>query len=179
MINRRSFVLWGLTILTLGGCRPLPPAAVPVQPFDAERYLGEWHEIARFDHRFERGLTHVTARYTRRSDGTIAVLNRGFLAAKGRRKEAKAVAYLAEDKRKGQFRVSFFRPFYAPYAVVAIDPDYRWAIVSSGADYLWFLVRNPADAETRLYPQLVEKARAMGFETERLIRVPHAPPLRQ
>lgn len=26
-------------------------------------YLGKWHEIARFNHRFEHGLTNVTANY--------------------------------------------------------------------------------------------------------------------
>ena len=28
----------------------------PVPSFDLARYLGTWYEIARYDHRFERGL---------------------------------------------------------------------------------------------------------------------------
>lgn len=36
---------------------PTPPRGVTVvNNFDAKRYLGTWYEIARFDHRFERGL---------------------------------------------------------------------------------------------------------------------------
>lgn len=27
-----------------------------MENFDVNRYLGRWHEIARLDHRFERGL---------------------------------------------------------------------------------------------------------------------------
>lgn len=41
----------------------------PVKEFDLNRYLGKWYEIARFDHRFERGLTKVMAEYTQRADG--------------------------------------------------------------------------------------------------------------
>ena len=41
---------------------PTPPRGVTVvNNFDAKRYLGTWYEIARFDHRFERGLEKVTA----------------------------------------------------------------------------------------------------------------------
>ncbi|HFV4341548.1 TPA: lipocalin family protein [Escherichia coli] len=42
---------------------PTPPKGVTVvNNFDAKRYLGTWYEIARFDHRFERGLEnkHMT-----------------------------------------------------------------------------------------------------------------------
>ena len=30
-----------------------------ITSFDLDRYLGRWYEIARFDHRFERGMTDV------------------------------------------------------------------------------------------------------------------------
>ena len=35
-----------------------------VKNFDLKSYMGRWYEIARFDHRFERGMTDVTATYT-------------------------------------------------------------------------------------------------------------------
>ena len=40
-----------------------PDGVEPIQPFAVERYVGRWYEIARLDHRFERGLTYVTAEY--------------------------------------------------------------------------------------------------------------------
>ena len=40
---------------------PTPPRGVTVvNNFDAKRYLGTWYEIARFDHRFERGLDVIS-----------------------------------------------------------------------------------------------------------------------
>ena len=46
-----------------------------VKEFNLQRYLGKWYEIARYDHRFERGLHYVTAEYSKRPDGKIKVLN--------------------------------------------------------------------------------------------------------
>ena len=40
-----------------------PDGVEAVQPFDAQRYKGEWFKIMRLDHSFERGLTNVTATY--------------------------------------------------------------------------------------------------------------------
>ena len=45
----------------------------PVAAFDLSRYLGEWYEIARFDHSFERGVEQAKANYTQNADGTIKV----------------------------------------------------------------------------------------------------------
>ena len=45
-----------------------------VKEFNLQRYLGKWYEIARYDHRFERGLHYVTAEYSKRPDGKIVVI---------------------------------------------------------------------------------------------------------
>ncbi|MDU3935184.1 MAG: lipocalin family protein [Serratia liquefaciens] len=60
-------------------CSVSPPKNIKVvNDFDSQRYLGTWYEIARFDHRFERGLEQVTANYSPREDGGLKVVNRGF-----------------------------------------------------------------------------------------------------
>jgi len=68
-------ILW---VLVLAGCTSVPEGIQSVRGFDLTRYLGTWHEIARLDHAFERGLTQVTATYRLRDDGGIDVLNRGY-----------------------------------------------------------------------------------------------------
>ena len=50
-----------LLLLCLSGCLGMPETVKPVQGFELDRYLGKWHEIARLDHSFERGLEQVTA----------------------------------------------------------------------------------------------------------------------
>ena len=44
-----------------------------IPALDLPRYMGRWHEIARLDHRIERGMTDVTADYTLNPDGSVRV----------------------------------------------------------------------------------------------------------
>jgi apolipoprotein D and lipocalin family protein len=55
----------------------MPDGVEVVDDFEIERYLGTWYESARLDHRFERGLSDVTANYSMREDGGVRVLNGG------------------------------------------------------------------------------------------------------
>ena len=64
--------------LFLVGCAGIPENVKPVDNFKLEKYLGQWYEIARLDHSFERGLSQVTANYILRDDGGVRVLNRGY-----------------------------------------------------------------------------------------------------
>jgi apolipoprotein D and lipocalin family protein len=160
-----------LASLLTGGCVSPPDTIRPVAGLDAERYLGTWYEIARLDHRFERGLERVTATYGARDDGGISVVNRGYDAADGAWSEASGVAYFVGDRDTGYLKVSFFRPFYAPYVIFDLDPGYRTAYVTGdGEKYLWFLARTPtvAAAERERFVSTVE---ALGFDTTGLIWV--------
>lgn len=40
--------------------------------------MGRWYEIARYDHKFERVMTNVTATYALPDNGKIEVLNEGM-----------------------------------------------------------------------------------------------------
>jgi apolipoprotein D and lipocalin family protein len=70
-------------VLALSGCTGIPDGIDPVDNFELEPYLGTWYEIARLDHRFERGLSNVTANYSLREDGGVRVLNRGYRTENG------------------------------------------------------------------------------------------------
>ena len=45
-----------------------------VQSLDLNRFMGRWYEISRYDHSFEKEITHVSATYQLREDGKIEVL---------------------------------------------------------------------------------------------------------
>jgi apolipoprotein D and lipocalin family protein len=81
-----------------------------------------WHEIARLDHSFERGLEQVTATYGLREDGGLAVLNRGYDPAKGVWKSAEGRAYVQSTPDVASLKVGFFGPFFGGYHVFALDP---------------------------------------------------------
>ncbi|MBU2112930.1 MAG: lipocalin family protein [Gammaproteobacteria bacterium] len=114
----------------------VPDGVTPVTPFELKRYLGEWHEIARLDHRFERGLTEVTANYSMRDDGGVKVINRGFSAEDGDWQQAEGKAYFVGDTNSGALKVSFFGPFYGGYNIAKLCDDYSVAlVVGPSTDY--------------------------------------------
>ena len=171
MTMARWFVLILLATGLLSGCTGTPKGVTPVQGFQAERYLGTWYEIARLDHSFERGLVDVSARYQQRRDGGIDVLNSGYNPEKQAWKEAKGRAYFIDSPQIGSLKVSFFWPFYGAYHVMALDPDYRWAMVAGPShDYLWILSRTPSLPD-EVITELLDTARQAGFDLSSLIRV--------
>ncbi len=174
-MNPRSFGFLALAVLLLSACTGSPEGVTPVAGFQLDRYLGTWYEIARLDHGFERGLSRVTARYSRREDGGIRVVNRGFDAAEDEWREAVGVAYFTGAQDVGALKVSFFGPFYAGYNVIALDREgYNWALVCGyNRDYLWILSREPTLPEA-VVERLVAKADKLGFATDELIFVPQS-----
>jgi apolipoprotein D and lipocalin family protein len=145
-----------------------------VNQFEIHRYLGQWYEMARLNHRFERGMQKVTANYTLKDNGDIAVVNRGFLTDKQTWKEATGNARFVDKKDQGHLKVSFFGPFYGSYIVFELDKeDYQYAFVTSTSrDYLWFLSRTPSVSD-ELMQHFMSTATRLGFDTDQLIVVEH------
>ncbi len=116
----------------LAGCGPSTPEGIdPIRGFDVERYMGRWYEIARLDHRFERGLEQVTANYSLQRDGTVEVVNRGFETADGKWREARGKARFVGSPEVGALEVSFFGPFYGGYNIVDLDPAYQHVLIAA------------------------------------------------
>ena len=119
-----------LLCILLGSCAGTPANIKAIENFELQRYLGQWYEIARLDHSFERGLSHVSAHYTLNSDGSITVTNRGFKADKNLWDEAQGRALMAEDPTVGYPKISFFGPFFGSYVIFELDQlHYQYAFV--------------------------------------------------
>ncbi|MDE3010629.1 MAG: lipocalin family protein [Pseudomonadota bacterium] len=159
-------------LVACASTRP-PPGIAAVTPFDLQRYLGRWYEQARLDHRFERGLTDVTASYQLEPDGSVRVVNRGFDPAAGQWREAIGKALFTGTPTTASLKVSFFGPFYGGYHVAALDPDYAWAlVVGPDRSYCWILAR-ARQLEPAQRAAIVARARALGIDSAALIWVRH------
>ena len=165
MNTRMIFIVLAASV---AGCVSGPKVDnTPVAALDLSRYLGEWYEIARFDHSFERGIERAKASYTLNEDGTIKVVNSGI-------KDGKPKTAIGKGKRTDTpalLRVSFFGPFYADYRVMKIDADDTYALIGSGgAGYLWILSRTPTLADDAK-SELLSEAKRRGYDTDKLIWV--------
>jgi len=167
-------ILYIVIFSLLTSCTGIPEGITAVDGFDVNRYQGTWYEIARLDHRFERGLENISATYTLREDGGIDVLNKGWDVKAGEWQEAQGKAYFVEQPDKGRLKVSFFGPFYGGYNIIDLDKkEYAYSMVT-GPDrsYLWILSRTRQLPEATLQA-LLERAKALGFATDQLIFVKH------
>ena len=168
ILFRNIFVFFSIF---LSGCVNIPDNIEPVRGFDVNRYLGKWYEIARLDHTFERGLEKVTAEYSLRDDNGIKVANRGFNPESNKWKEATGKAYFIADTNIGRLKVSFFGPFYGGYNIIELDKDYSYSLICGpNKNYLWILSRKP-EIEELIKVELIKKAKALGFDTDKLIFV--------
>lgn len=164
-----------LSLIFITSCVSVPEGLTTVENFKVQKYLGKWYEIARLDHSFERGLSNVTATYRlQKDDDGLDVLNRGFNSEENEWSEAKGVAYFVDDTTRGELKVSFFRPFYGGYNIIALDTNqYNYSMVAGpDRDYLWILARTPNMQKNKL-DSLVALANGYGFDTDKLIFVKH------
>ena len=161
---KKTFFL-SIAVCLLASCGKLTVDNTPVASIELDRYVGTWYEIARFDHRFERGLTQPQAEYSLREDGKISVVNTGL--KDGKEKRSTSVAKTTDTP--ALLRVSFFRPFYGDYRVLLLDEDYQYALVGgSSDDFLWILARQPQlDEETKSL--ILAEAQRRGYDTAKLL----------
>ena len=177
-------ILMFIMSIFLVGCVDLPEGVKPAQKFKLDRYLGTWYEIARLDHRFERGMNNVTAEYSLREDGGVTVKNRGYMVMHQEWRDAEGKAFFVGDPDVGHLKVSFFGPFYGSYAIFELGSDedefgnkwedgYQYSFISGGnTDYLWLLARTP-QIDENIIEAFETKAQSLGFDTSELIYVHH------
>ena len=163
------FLVGGCTVSTTERLK-LPPLET-VENVELSRYLGTWYEIASYPQSFQKGCVATTANYALRPDGEIDVTNRCRKEAlDGPEEVAKGRARVVDAKTNARLEVSFFRPFWGPYWVIDLEPDYAFAVVGHpGRDSLWILSRTPT-LEPAVYDGIIERLRAKGYEPERLVK---------
>lgn len=147
-----------------------PPAPVQsVAQVDLARYVGTWHEIARFPMYFQNQCVgDVTANYSTMDNGKIKVINR-CRTKDGEFDQAEGSASVVENTGNAQLKVSFFWPFRADYWVIGLAPDYRWAVVGNpNRKYLWILSRSKIMTPSDLAAAKASAA-AQGFDLTKLI----------
>jgi apolipoprotein D and lipocalin family protein len=157
----------------MGRPRPELPALETVRPFDLNRYLGKWYEIARIPQSFQKNCEKTTAEYSLRDDGSVRVLNRCFNVVSGEWKQAEGRATVPNRADPSKLKVSFFWPFSGNYWVIELGADYDYAVVGDPSrEYLWVLSRQSSMDEVQL-EEILARCEAKGFDTSRMVRTDH------
>jgi lipocalin len=173
--------LWVLALLPICGCSSSNSTVTvndstsvdnsTIEQLNITSFMGKWYEIARYENRFERGMTHVSATYTPTSNGKLQIINEGI--KKGKLHKSKGRAFRPyPDNMPGRLRVSFFLWFYSDYYILEYDQvDSQYAVIgSSDPDYLWILYRKPLMPDS-LLTNLLDRIQKRGYDTSKLLFV--------
>jgi len=175
----RSFTGWLGRVLIC--CTALSPALAEQAPLktvpsvDVTRYMGTWHEIAKYPNWFQKKCASSTqATYSLQANGQVQVLNR-CKTDKGEWSEALGAARQIGGVSSPQLKVrfapewlSFIPMVWGDYWIIDLDPDYQWVMVSEPQrDYLWILSRSP-QMPAQVYQTLLSKLDKLGFDLQRI-----------
>lgn len=139
-----------------------------VEKVNLNQYLGNWYEIARYEHFFEKDCKNVVANYSMIDEDTIKVINRCTKIQTNEKKEAVGRAYAIDDTNS-KLKVSFFRPFYGDYWILILDKNYEYVVVGTPSrEYLWILARNKFISE-EIKNSILQKLPSLGFDTSKFI----------
>ena len=157
--------IWVFLVFVFVGCAAQAAEVKSVSGLDLNRYLGTWHEVARYPFFFQRGCTQSKAEYAKLAEDRISVVNtcrRG-----GKTVTAKGDAIVSGP---GKLRVAFSKllPIRADYWVLYIDKTYSTAVVGSPNRRVgWILSRSPNRSRNSLEPALAA-LRRNGYDLSRL-----------
>lgn len=145
----------------------VPPLRT-VDKVDLSRYVGKWHEIARFPNRFQEGCRDTTATYSLREDGKIRVVNE---CKKGQELDrADGIAEVVDTESWAKLRVNFVPEWirwigvgWGNYWIIDLGPNYEYAVVSEPSrEYLWILSREPRLSKT-VFERISSRLKEQGF----------------
>ena len=154
-----------------------PSAVKTVESVNLDRYVGKWHEIAKFPNRFQKNCAgNVSAEYHKLEDGRISVINR-CMKLDGIDQQVAGVAKVVEASGNAKLKVRFAPAWlswlpmvWGDYWVIALAPDYSYVVVAEPKrEYLWVLSRTPTMLEEK-YREAVKQAEKQGFDVKKLER---------
>jgi apolipoprotein D and lipocalin family protein len=181
-IRRGGFFSFGallcISLIACAGPAAFDPSKVPptVSRVELARYQGTWYEIARLTMWFQRNCLRSQASYGLLETGEVSVLNECDTA--GGRESIRGTARVVDAGTNARLEVRFDNWFsvFIPsqpqgnYWILYLDEAYRTVIVGTpDRKNLWIMARTPAIDEAQ-YSKLVEIARGLGFDVDKLIR---------
>ena len=162
-----------VSLIMLNACQTTPTAPIEVaDPFDLDRFMGQWYVIANIPTFPEKGAHNATETYRRAGPNEIATT---FTFRKdapdGDLKTMTPTGFVC-DENPAIWKMRFLWPFKADFRVLYVDPNYQTTIVGrQKRDYLWIMARSP-ELDAKTYEHLLNIARERGYSLDKLQKVP-------
>lgn len=142
---------------------------------DVDRYMGRWYVIANIPYFAEHGNLAPYVVYSRRADGLIDKKYTAWERFDGPPFTKDGMIEITNPMTQSEGRITFLPPLWQDYAVLYVDPEYRYTIIGHPSrNYVWLFAREPHISD-EMYEVMVAVTRANGFDVSRILRIPHRP----
>jgi len=160
----------GLLVGLLAKVAGAQVTAVP--QLDFGKFAGSWYEIARYPVKREKNCAADTlvmftvSEKARKFDAVRSCTTKDDTAD-----AANLVGKMEDKAGDGKLRVGPFWPFYARFWVLAVGPEYDWALIGDPKrKTLWVLSRKTTLGDPEM-AAAKGKAQAEGFDVGKLVMV--------
>lgn len=153
---------------------PIPAPLASTTELDLERYMGLWYKVAKVDEPHDALRTRERYEFLQRYDGGVRVIATSYdpLTNRWDRRQD----YMAPVDAKGgafsnsyqlrlpvHFSISRFGPFGVNYHVVALDPQYQWAMMTGPGPQSFFILSRRNEVSPGLRTALEQLATRLNL----------------
>jgi apolipoprotein D and lipocalin family protein len=171
-MTQTSFRLAALTAFsTLLAAPALAAAPQPTKPVAVSFFSGQWHEIARTQNSMQKNCEAPTNRFVAAAKGGYSMVQTCRQGAPdGPAKTYSSKGQIVPGSNNAKFKMSFLGGLKTQeYWIVDRGDRMDWAVMATpGGNYVWLLSRSP-DMSAGTRNAIVQRIKAMGFDTGRLV----------
>jgi len=156
----------------------MPPLQASETPIELDRFMGDWYVVGSIpiDLPFasEAGAHNAIESYAINEDGSIDT-RYSFRkdAFDGPLKEFNPTGFVHDTTTNTEWRMQFLWPFKSVYLIAWVAPDYSATIIGvPNRRYVWLMTRDYQLDEDE-YATLVKRASDLGYDTDKIVRIPH------
>lgn len=139
--------------------------------------MGAWHVIGRIDYLGERGDVASEDVYSLGKDGHVDTVYRyrKSFDESDKFKTLSSTGLVQPNSSNAYWRIRFFGIFKADYLILEVADDYSWALIGQPSRKLAWVFSREAIMDDALYATLIDKMRAFGYDTSKILRVAQVP----
>ena len=164
--------MWVLGVVLAAAQPTMAQKVAAVPKLDLGRLTGTWYEVARYPTKFEKRCAGQATVLLAESDKPRSVQIGTFCPGTNGTPQENSSTGKANKAGDGRLTLGFLWPFTTKYWVLALGPEYSWALVGQpNRKALSVLSRTPTLAPATL-ADAEQQAAAQGFKTDKLQSLP-------
>jgi apolipoprotein D and lipocalin family protein len=139
---------------------------------DLDRYMGRWYMIANIPYFAEAGNVAVYVEYSKRDDGLFTDIYTARDSFDLPPFTKNGLFEITNPITHAEGRITFLPPLWQDFAVVFLDPDYRYSVIAHPSrNYCWIFAREPRMSDS-VYQDVLATLADNGFDIGRVLKIP-------